>query len=79
MKVYKMALLFLDHDDVGPKAAKELIENARLPNHILPGKVMQLEERDIGEWYDEHPLNSTATRQAAYLELFPPCTTTRIK
>jgi hypothetical protein len=71
MKAYKITLLFLDHDDVGPTEAKELIENARLPNHIQPGTVMQFEERDIGEWHDEHPLNRRDTMEAAYLELFP--------
>lgn len=70
MKVYKMTLMFLDHDDVGPAAAKQLIENARLPNHISPGDVMAIEERDIGEWRDDHPLNFRDKQAAAFAALF---------
>ncbi len=57
MKAYRMVLLFVDHDRVGPESAKRLIEDARLPNRIDPGTVLSLEEADIGEWHDEHPLN----------------------
>jgi hypothetical protein len=67
MKVYKMTLLFIDFDDVGAEEAKHLIENARLPNH---SRVMSLEERDIGEWCDEHPLNRHDTQAAHFEELF---------
>ncbi len=72
MKAYKITLLFIDHDRVGPDEAVELIENARLPNHISAGTVMEIEERDIGEWSDEHPLNRTSTHDAEYARLFYP-------
>jgi hypothetical protein len=52
-----MVLLFVDHDNVGMAGAKQLIEDARLPNRIDPGAVISIEERDIGEWHDGHPLN----------------------
>ena len=61
MKAYRITLVFIDHDDVGPHEAQSLIENARLPNHINPGTVTAIEERDIGEWSDDHPLNNAAT------------------
>jgi hypothetical protein len=70
VKVYKMVIMFVDHDDVGPEEARSLIENARLPNHIIPPNVMSLEERDIGEWDDSNPLNSRVTMKAAFEELF---------
>lgn len=70
MKVYKITLMFIDFDDVGDIGAKQLIENARLPNHISPGHVMALEERDIGEWHDGHPLNFSATMADFFKELF---------
>lgn len=70
MRAYKITLLFLDFEDVGPQEAKSLIENARLPNHISPGKVMDLQEADIGEWSDEHPLNKRATMSEAFHALF---------
>ena len=71
MKAYKITLLFLDFDEVGPQEAKALIENARLPNHIHPGMVMETQEADIGEWSDDHPLNKRATMASAFAELFP--------
>ena len=76
VKVYKITLMFVDHDGVGPTGAKNLIENARLPNHIRAGRVMALEEADIGEWEDDHPLNSSVTQAAEFARLFPvnpPC------
>ena len=50
MKVYKMVLLFIDHDDGGPKEAKQLIEYAHLP--ICPVRVMSIEEADIGAEFE---------------------------
>ena len=70
MKAYKIVLLFLDFDNVGPDGAAQLIEDARLPNHIDPVTVMSIEERDIGEWSDDHPLNGRDTKQAAFDEMF---------
>ena len=70
MKVYKMTLMFIDFDNLGAKGATDIIENARLPNHIIPGHVMALEERDIGEWDDDHPLNNYKTQIAAFQILF---------
>jgi hypothetical protein len=70
VKVYRMVCLFVDHDDVGPDGARSLIENARLPNHISPPDVMSLEERDIGEWRDSHPLNFRDKRAAEFARLF---------
>lgn len=71
MRAYKITLLFLDFDEVGPQEAKALIENARLPNHINPGKVMEMQEADISEWSDDHPLNKRATMASAFAALFP--------
>ena len=70
MRAYKITLLFIDFDEVGQQEAKYLIENARLPNHIHPGSVMAIEEADIGEWRDDHPLNKRATKAAAFRALF---------
>ena len=70
MKAYRMVLLFVDHDDVGMAGAKQLIEDARLPNRIDPGTVISIEERDIGEWHDEHPLNYRDKQVAEVARLF---------
>ena len=77
MKAYKITLLFLDFDEVGKDEAKYLIESARLPNHINPGTVMDLQVADIDEWSDDHPLNSRATRALAFAEIFPTSTRTQ--
>ena len=71
MKAYKITLLFFDFNNVGKEGAKELIESARLPNRVDPGTVMSIEEADIGAWHDDHPLNSRATKAAAFSALFP--------
>lgn len=70
MKAYRMVLLFVDHDGVGPEAARQLIEDARLPNHIIPGTVMSLDEVDVGEWRDDHPLNFRSKMDAEFERLF---------
>lgn len=71
MKAYKITLLFIDFDKVGPECAKGLIEGARLPNRIDPGTVMELEEVDIGEWEDDHPLNFEHSKAKEFNRLFP--------
>lgn len=65
-----MTLMFIDFDNVGLEGAKRLIEDARLPNRIDPGTVMAVEERDIGEWNDDHPLNWADTKKKHFEELF---------
>ena len=70
MKVYKMTLMFIDHDDLGPDGARRLLEDARYPNHVIGPDVMTLEERDIGEWRDDHPLNYRSKQAAAFEDLF---------
>lgn len=71
MKVYKVTLMFVDHDNVGDARIKGLIENARLPNRIDIGTVMAIEDRDIGEWRDDHPLNYRDKQAAEFERLFP--------
>ena len=70
MKAYKLTLLFVDHDDVGMDGAISLIENAQLPNHISAGTVMEAEDYDIGEWSDDHPLNSDRTMCTEFDRMF---------
>ena len=70
MKVYKITLCFIDHDNLGLESVVNIIENARLPNHISPGTVISIDERDIGEWRDDHPLNQLNTCTNAFNDLF---------
>ena len=71
MKAYKITLFFIDFDEVGPQEAKYLIENARLPAALTPVQSAGIEEADIGEWRDDHPLNKLATMATAFEKLFP--------
>lgn len=71
MKVYKLTCCFIDFDELGAEEIKDLIDNLRLPNHISPPEVMNIESVDIGEWHDEHPLNYTALKEQEFIRLFP--------
>lgn len=70
MKVYKITLCYIDLDGCGDEI-KDMIEGANLGNHVYPGDVMKMESVDIGEWYDEHPLNNKSTFEAEFNRLFP--------
>ncbi len=69
MKVYKVTLLIVDADDIGPSGAREVIENARYPNRCIAPQVMEVETREVA-WTDEHPLNRHDTQRAAFDDLF---------
>lgn len=64
MKVFKVVLMVLDFDEVGSEGIKDLIEGARYPNRAISPRVIDLEARDIGDWYDDHPLNQKGSREA---------------
>jgi len=70
MKVYKVEVLIVDHDDLGPDEIQVVLENTRYPNHCMYPTVMKIESRDIGEWEDSHPINSMVTMEDTYNELF---------
>ncbi len=70
MKAYKITLLIIDHDGVGAEGIGEVIESAHYPNHCISPKVKDIEERDIGEWTDDHPLNKNNTSKGEYDKLF---------
>ena len=69
MQVHKVELLIVDTDDVGEAAIRELLKNARYPNHCLDPQVMAFLTREV-EWDDDHPLTNLDTRGEAYRLLF---------
>lgn len=69
MKVYRVVLCVIDHDDVGD-GIKDVIENTRFPNRCINPTVTQIESREIGEWHDDHPLNKCDTSNAEFERLF---------
>ena len=73
MKAYKVELLIIDFDGMGREDITDTLENTRYPNHCFTGlSVMDVVEKDIGEWDDEHPLNQTDKCKDEYLRIFEP-------
>lgn len=66
MKVHKVELCILDHEGCDEKEIKILLEQ----NRYLSIRLQSIESREIGEWYDEHPLNHRDKAEAYYQELF---------
>lgn len=69
MKAYKVEILIIDFDELGLDEIKSVITNARYPNHCMSPDVKDIQEYDIGEWSDEHPLNLHATADQYYNNL----------
>lgn len=53
MKAYKFEVLVIDFDQLGGEELARTIET----NRYIDPRVESIEERDIGEWTDDHPLN----------------------
>lgn len=75
MKAYKVELLIIDFDNLGPEGIKQEIEHNRYANDCMFPEVKNIDERDLGEWTDDHPLNQRATANAEYKRLWPTSTT----
>lgn len=70
MNVYKIELLIIDNDEVGENEIINLLEDTRYPNRCISPEVKSIEIEDIGEWYDDHPLNKQDQCDAEYERLF---------
>ncbi len=70
MKVYRLVLMVVDHDQIGPDEMRSILENQKYPNHCMYPTVTEIDYRDIGAWSDDHPLNRHATSDATFRELF---------
>ena len=71
MKAYKLEVLVIDHDELGGEAIADTLRNTRYPNWCISPAVRRVQEADIGEWSDDHPLNRLDTAEAEYERLFP--------
>lgn len=69
VKVHKLTVLVVDHDNLGAYGVKAEMENARYANHCMVPEVMACESVEV-EWSDEHPLNQYATMEDEFARLF---------
>lgn len=70
MKVYKIEICIIDFDQLGEKEIRDVIKHTRYPNRCITPKIISVEERDIGEWDDDHLLNQKDKFKAEYERLF---------
>lgn len=69
MKAYKFEVLVIDFDQLGGDEIARTIQEANYPNDCIDPRVESVEERDIGEWTDDHPLNKAGS-SLEYTRLF---------
>lgn len=69
VKVHRVEVLVVDHDDMGAEEVKTVIENTRYPNHCMYPQVIATETREV-EWSDRHPLNLPGGTKWAMTHLF---------
>lgn len=69
MKAYRVEILVIDFDGLGQDGVRTEIKNARYPNRCISPDVKAIEEHDIGDWSDDHPLNNRSTADAEYARL----------
>jgi len=71
MKAYELTIKIIDLDEIGAAEIKDVLENTRYPNHCISPRVLSIQEADVGEWSDDHPLNRPTTTDAEWGRLFP--------
>jgi hypothetical protein len=71
MKVYKLEVVVIDHDNIGGEDIKDVLENTRYPNRCISPEITDIKEVDIGEWDDNHPLNNRRLFIPYLKKLFP--------
>jgi hypothetical protein len=70
VKVYKLVVQVIDFDRLGLQEAIWNLENGRFANRCIAPLVVSSEEKDIGEWYDDHPLNTLDPEHKAFGQIF---------
>lgn len=69
VKVHRLEVLVIDHDDIGSDEVASVLQNARYPNRCISPEVMSVESREV-DWRDSHPLNMRGQTEEAFRELF---------
>jgi len=70
MKAYKVEILVIDFDNLGQTQIENQIECVSYPNDCISPVIYGIKEADIGEWSDDHPLNSCKKKYDYYNEIF---------
>ena len=70
MKVHRVVFTVIDFDELGADGVVATLESQKFPNHCMNPVVRLIETRDIGEWSDDHLLNSSLTDSAELARLF---------
>jgi len=63
MKVYIITGILLDFEGYGPEEVRQVIEN----DSAYCLNVEKVEEFEIGDWHDDHPLNQKGTDSITWL------------
>lgn len=71
MKAHRVTLLVVDLDHLGAKEVGFVLERTKYPNHCISPTVLDVETAEIGDWNDEHPLNSLTEMHGEIDRLFP--------
>lgn len=69
MKVHKVTVLVVDHDDLGAEDVQIEMETVRYPNHCMYPRVMEMQTVEV-DWSDDHPLNKRDTWREEFKRLF---------
>ncbi len=69
VKVHKLTVLVVNHDDLDDEALKDNLESANFANDCMLPSVMGIETQEV-EWYDDHPLNNTKTADYVFANMF---------
>lgn len=70
MKVYQITLQAFDFYDYGAEEVKNILEEALHNISNVTINVRSMEEREIGVWTDDHPLNRRETKEWEWRRLF---------
>ena len=57
MNAYKVTLLIINHDQLDSDDVIDILECTKYPNYCISPTVVNISEREIGSWEDDHPLN----------------------
>jgi hypothetical protein len=66
MNAFLLSVLVINHDELSLDDVTDLLENQRYPNHCMAPVVVNARSADIGEWTDNHPLNTAGADYTTY-------------